>query len=230
MDIDQKIMSLMLAAEDQQEAVNRKMDALQPLLQALEKTCGNLANERRELAATISGLRESSSSLDNEARKVANAFSESIPQFKTNITRGVNEAISAHLNSIAENTDKAVSAKLQPLLENIQTTNRQVEVATHNLSMKYFLLIVCSAGLIVIAAFFAVNWQQKMGLLQEINALRDERAYLQSNIANQILIGGKINIIDCADTAKRARKCIEVPSKPEFVTSGNRTYVVPRGY
>lgn len=229
MDTDQQIMSLMLAAQDQQESINKTMDELQPLLQALEKTCGNLAYERKELSATISSIRESCSSFDSEARKITNTYSESLPQFKLQVTRGVNEAVSEHLNNISTSADKIASTGLNSLLEKIQSTSRQVEVATHNLSMKYFLLIVFSVAAITVSSLFVISWQEKSGLSQDINNLRQEKAALNSNLANLILIGASANIIDCTDTAKRARKCVEVSSNPEIITNGNRTYVMVRG-
>lgn len=223
MDIDQKIMSLMLAAEDQQESIRQQMDSIAPVLKALEANATNLSHKQHQLTETINNL-------STAATAVNEAFSKSLPQFKLYITRGVNEAVSEHLKAIGTSADKAVSVAFSPLLDKVQATTQKVEASTHKLSMKYFVLIVFSVAALTVAAMFAVHWQEKFGLSQEIDSLRLQKATLSERNMDLLLKGAAIKIIDCADAARKPHICVEVGSKPEIISSGNRTYVVPLGY
>ncbi|WP_152035094.1 hypothetical protein [Pseudomonas ovata] len=216
MNIDERIMSLLLVAEDQQKAMNETIAKIQPLLDAAGKQSSYLEHVSKEITSSSS--------------KVTDAFNKSLPEFKRLIGEGNDQAIKDALSSVRIESSRMLKESLDPVIKSLQDSVHGLNVAKENINatsnkMTWIFLVknVVALASFIAIAFFIVSWEG-----EKYQKLVIENEKLSRDIKTLSDNGARINIGSCG-----GRVCVEVQkSNSQLWNSDSNTkhWIIPKGY
>jgi len=223
MDIDERIMSLLLVSQEQQ-------DSSKYSLVELNQAIDNLKRQETHLKSSISSL---SDGVSNAVFEVASALNSAVPVFKESIKDSHEKHAKATLSLIKDASTNELNESLHKVILSLEKAASHVDSAGERFEQKcqkitFTLLAKNLFGMVALLGigYTMVLWEKREFTNEAayVNAMRSEIFKLETNIHILEKKGGRIQLRECGP---EKRICVEVDpaTKQEYKTS-----VIPKGY
>lgn len=226
MDNEEKLFSLILAAEDQQKTAEQSLSDLSVMIDEYK-------NHDHRMRANLAYMSECVNSMKGSAVDVQKVFSKSLPDFKQAILDTLEFSADQSISTASDRAADSLLKSFTPVLDVINNASKRAESAASKLessasylSAKTMALMLLGVVSMVALGFAVIGWQR-----YDYQSLKEQNAVLSANLDTLARKGGLLNVQQCIDSNNKTRLCIEVLRNSQMInTDENRSYIIPRGY